>query len=557
MAAEPPRKPPATRRRKGSSSTPAKKPASAEPAPGQLLRRGARIASVMTRHGLKDFAFGDATDPDTLRRRARSFRDALQELGPTFSKLGQILSTRPDLLPAVFIEELETLQEKVTPLGEEEVVRAIENSLGVPWEDAFGSIEPTPIAAGTIAQVHRATLFDGSPIVLKVQRPDAERLITQDLDLLRLFAEKTARRDAFRRMMDLPAMTEHLSEGLRRELDFTNEAKNIERMREILVSYNRLDVPIVYEQFTGPRLLVMEDIRGVSMREAPEGRERKDAARQLLESYYRQVLSDGFFHADPHPGNLRWFRDRIYFLDFGMVGELDQGLRDALLLMVMALWQEDATFLSEAILSLSDRDPSIDIDLEGYIADMGRILQRYRHLSLKEIQLGPLLTEVTQVALKHEVRLPASLALTAKALAQMQLAAAELDPELDPFSIAGSYLARHLLGKVRARISPSKLLYEASKTQARFGRLLSAVESLMSGAKGGRLQVQFRGTERLEEIIRRAGRRVSLALGSAAALVSASIAAGAESVPVWAVQAGLGVGGAFALALGWDLLRRR
>ena len=532
-------------------------PAPEDAQPGRLISRATRIATVMARHGVKDvFASGDGVDAATIQRRARNFRDALQELGPTFSKLGQILSTRSDLLPPAFIHELETLQENVTPLTEEEVVRAVETSLGVPWEDAFESIEPTPLAAGTIAQVHRAVLEDGDLVVVKVQRPDAEEKITQDLELLKLFAEKTADRASFRRMIDVPAMVGHLSEGLRKELDFTNEARNIERMREILRPYTRLDVPRVYDLFTGPRLLVMEDIRGVPIKDAPPGEARTEAAKQLLESYYRQVLSEGFFHADPHPGNLRWYRDSIYFLDFGMVGELDAGLRDALLLLVMALWQEDTHFLAEAMLSISDRPSDAAIDVDAFAADLGEIMTKHRHQSLKDIELGPLLQEITTVSLKHDVRLPASMALTAKALAQMQLAAAELDPELDPFSVAGTYIGKHVLSKVRDRVSPSKLLYEASKAQTRLTRLFSSLEGLLGGARGGRLQVQFRGTERLEDSIRRAGRRLAMSLAATAGLVGAAIASTSPRVPDWATATGGVVGGLFAVALGIDLLRR-
>src|SRR5205807_5161180 len=159
-------------------------------------------------------------DEDVQRTRARRLRVALDELGPTFAKIGQILSTRPDLLPQVFIDELATLQERVTPLTEAQVVAAMERELGVPWEDVFGSIDPAPLAAGTIAQVHRATLENGERVVVKVQRPTAEDDILQDLGLLEMFAQKAAARPALRRVFDVPAMIEHLSASLRRELDF-------------------------------------------------------------------------------------------------------------------------------------------------------------------------------------------------------------------------------------------------------------------------------------------------------------------------------------------------
>jgi predicted unusual protein kinase regulating ubiquinone biosynthesis (AarF/ABC1/UbiB family) len=182
-------------------------------------------------------------------------------------------------------------------------------------------------------------------------------------------------------------------------------------------------------------------------------------------------------------------------------------------------------------------------------------MEKHRHLSLKEIELGPLLTELTAVAMKHDVTLPASLALTAKALAQMQLAAAELDPELDPFAVAGQFMLRQILGRVRDRVAPGKILYELAKIQTRMGRMFLALENLMGAAKGGRLQVQFRGTERLEDSIRSAGRRLALSLGAAATLGGSAIAVG--DVPSWVPVTGTVVGSVLILGLIWDLLTRR
>jgi ubiquinone biosynthesis protein len=197
---------------------------------GSLLGRATRVASVFAKYGLRETRGG--TDPPEIR--ARRLRDALEELGPTYAKLGQILSTRPDLLPAEFITELATLQDDVAPLAEAEVVQVMEEELGVPWEDVFASIDPEPLAAGTIGQVHKATLESGDRVVVKVQRPGARDEIMRDLGLLRLFAEKTESREALRRIVDLPAVVEHLSTSLQRELDFEQEATNIDRMREVL-----------------------------------------------------------------------------------------------------------------------------------------------------------------------------------------------------------------------------------------------------------------------------------------------------------------------------------
>src|SRR5881396_86376 len=197
---------------------------------GSLLGRATRVASVFAKYGLRETR-GSA---DPIEIRARRLRDSLEELGPTFAKLGQILSTRPDLLPPEFIIELSSLQDDVAPLTEAEVVAVMEQELGVPWEDVFARIDPEPLAAGTIGQVHRAVLEDGERVVVKVQRPTAKDDIYRDLSLLELFAEKTANRDALRKIVDIPAVIEHLSDSLRRELDFKLEAENVERLRAAL-----------------------------------------------------------------------------------------------------------------------------------------------------------------------------------------------------------------------------------------------------------------------------------------------------------------------------------
>jgi ubiquinone biosynthesis protein len=523
----------------------------------KLLGRATRIGTVMAKHGVKYlFARGDK-DEEAVRVQARRLREAMEELGPTFAKLGQILSTRPDLLPPEFIEELATLQDQVPPLTEAQVVQVMEQELGVPWEDVFESIEPKPMAAGTIAQVHKATLADGSRVVIKVQRPNAETDIMQDLGLFKLFAEKTENRPAFRQVIDIRAIVEHLSKSLKRELDFTQEFSNIERMRTVLEPYDHLDVPDVYKEYTTPRLLVMQEIQGVAIRQSEDSPARKEAARQLLESYYRQILTDGFFHADPHPGNLMWWNDKIYFIDFGMVGEVGAELREQLILMLMAFWQEDVPFLSDVVLMIAGADQNVDLDVDAFRAELGALLARYRHLSLREIQLGPILQEITEIAIRNNVPLPASLALTGKALAQMQLATAVLDPTLDPFAVAGQFLMRRFRDETRSRFDPQKLFYETQKLRLRFVRFVESIERLTGARPGPKLQVYFRGIEGLETQMRRAGRRLSLALVGAGIWVATAVAAASSHVAGWVTPTLVTLGTIVTLWLLGDIARRR
>jgi ubiquinone biosynthesis protein len=517
----------------------------------RLLGRAARIASVLGKWGFSEARRDD--DPPAVR--ARRLREALEELGPTFAKLGQILSTRPDLIPPEAIAELAALQDRVTPLGESEVVVVMEQELGVPWEDVFASIEPEPLAAGTIGQVHRAVLEDGDRVVVKVQRPTAQEDIMRDLSLLELFAQKTANREALLRIVDLPAAIEHLSDSLRRELDFELEAQNVERLRSALEAFPRLGAPRVYEQLSTSRLLVLEEIPGVPVREIPAGPERGEAARQLLEFYYRQILVDGFFHADPHPGNMLWWDGRIYFLDFGMVGELSPEMRGLLLLVLLAFWQEDVPFLTEVVLIMAGPEAE-GADAAGLETALGELLRRYRHTSLGEIQLGPLLQEIAQTSTQYGVRLPAPLVLTGKALAQMQLSATELDPELDPFSVVGRFLFKNLVARAQAAADPKRLFYDAQKLRVRGERLIESFERISGARPGEKLQVDVRGISPLENAIRIAARRLALAVTAGSALVATGATAAAVNVDRW-VPVTLGsVGGALAVVLILDLVRR-
>src|SRR5262245_47433854 len=304
---------------RGSSSAHAVRSSTAEaPTHPHLVSRGTKIGVVFAKHGLREL-FGRPDEEGAVgrHRQAKRLRAALEELGSTFCKLGQILSTRPDLLPPEFIEELATLQDNVAPLSEAQVVSMMEEELGVPWEDVFETVDPKPLAAGTIAEVHRAQLATGEKVVIKVQRPDARELIEQDLALLEVFAEKAADRPGLKAVIDIGAVFEHLSTSLHRELDFRGEAENMVRMAEVIEPYPRLAVPDVYGDFSTSRFLVMHDVAGGPLSSAPEGPVRSEVARQLLEAFYKQIMVDGFVHADPHPGNLMWQpeEERLYLLD--------------------------------------------------------------------------------------------------------------------------------------------------------------------------------------------------------------------------------------------------
>lgn len=498
-----------------------------------LGARAAHIATVMAKHGLQElFSRPDASDPSIRRPQAKRLRAALEELGPTFSKLGQVLSTRPDLLPVEYIEELAMLQSHVSPMPESEVVRVTEQELGVPWEDVFESIDPKPLAAGTIAQVHRATLETGDRVVIKVQRPTARAEIEQDLGLLEIFAQKVGQRPALNQVVNMEAVFKHLSTSLHRELDFHQEIENIGLMQTVLADYDHLAVPSVHHKLSTSRLLVMEEIQGIPVTGAPEGPERIEAARQLLESYYKQIMVDGCFHADPHPGNLMWWKDRIYILDFGMVGAVGADLREHLLLLLMALWKEDVDFLSDVTLMMTGSLDRSDLDVPRFKGEIGEVMAKYRKAALAEMQIGPLLQEMSAIGFRHGVPLPASLTLAAKALAQVQLATAGLDPKLDPYEVAGKFLMRLTVKRMGAAFDPKTLLYQSQKLKVRAERVVEAIEHLIGARPGQKLVVNFRANS-LEEMVRRTGRRLTLGVTAAASILASGLTATSATVAVW------------------------
>ena len=524
-----------------------------------LIARGSKIATVFAKHGLREL-FGRPDDEGTVgrARSAKRLREALEELGPTFCKLGQILSTRPDLLPPEFITELAQLQDHVPPLSEEQVVVVMEQELGVPWEDVFDHVESEPLAAGTIAQVHRAVMANGDKAVIKVQRPDARELIEQDLALLEVFADKAGDRPGLKQVIDLKAVFEHLSTSLHRELDFRNEARNVERMREVIAPFDRLAVPSIFSEYSTGRQLVMGDVGGGPITIAPEGPVRTDAAKQLLESFYKQVMVDGFFHADPHPGNLMWQpeENKLYFLDLGMAGEVGSELRESMMLLLMAFWQDDVGFLTDVTLMMAGAIDRSDLDVEAFQEEIGTLVAKYQGASIQDIQLGPVLQEMTEISLRYGVPLPASLTLTAKALAQMQLAASQLDPTVDPFDVAGKFLMRSVMTGMGTKLDPKAIFYQVQRLRVRASRVIEAVERLIGARPGQKLEVNFRAAS-LERTVRRAGRRLAIGLVAAAALLGTAITATSTRVDTW-VPLTLGVVGLlFVIGLVVDLVRDR
>ena len=502
--------------------------AAAADEPVEMRNRVEEIGRVLGPLAARRLA-GRALRSDDDGEGPRELREGLERLGPTFGKLGQIISTRPDLIAPEYLEELANLQADVPPLAESEVVAAMQSELGVPWEDVFASIEPEPLAAGTIGQVHRAELVDGTKVVVKVQRPNAASLVEADLALLEAAMRPISRSKRMRRVIDLPSLVEELSSSLRRELDFGEEAANLERMAGILANYPRVAVPACHEGLSTPRLLVMDEIvGGVPLNQAPAGPERTEATRELMQAYYRQVLEEGFFHADPHPGNLLWADDKIWLLDFGMVGRLDAKTRRQLMLVMLAFVEGDIELLVDVALEMSGAD-AIELDRAAYRAELDKVVDRVRGRSIEEIQLVELLNELTAISLRHGIPLPSSFVMVGKALSQIELTVTELAPEIDPFEEARRFFLSSIRRRVFDRIDPQQMFFEVERMRYRVAQISEGLATAVGNRPGKKFEVRFTSSE-LEHRIVKTGRMVALGLGAGLTWIAATEANGSERI---------------------------
>jgi len=287
----------------------------------------------------------------------------------------------------------------------------------------------------------------------------------------------------------------------------------------------------------------------VPLLEAPAGPARREAAAQLLEAYYRQVMGEGFFHADPHPGNLKWWNQTIYLLDLGMVGEVDAGLRRLMLLMLFAFKRRDAPFLSDLILLAASAGAAIVENLDGFRQDLAGMIEKYRDVRLQDIELGTVMQEMTLIAGRHNVRLPASLALVGKAFAQMQMVTAALAPDLDPFETAQSFIRRTTVERLWHELDPERLIYSLQKTQLRVETLVERLQVIAGARPGERLQVDVPGTEHVSAAISTGAYQLSLSLAIVGSLLAAGMTAASPRVPRWVPSLAGGVGSALAARL--------
>ncbi len=497
-----------------------------------LVRHG--FGEVVQRLGLDHLTLGKGEAPSELRTESlgQRLRFVLQDLGPSFVKLGQIASTRSDLLPEEVITELKFLQEEVKPIPWEAVREAIEGELGSPVTELYVRVDEKPIASASIAQVHRGVWRDDAgehDVAIKVQRPGIQATVTRDIDLLYWLARALERTIPETRRYNPVDLVSEFDRSIQAELDFVQEAEHAERFAKNFEGDGRVRFPVIYRPMSGRRVLTMEFLDGYGLHAAlAAGFDGKRIAEEAVGVVIKMAFEDGFFHADPHPGNLKVMGTPeapvVGLLDLGLVGHLTGPLRDKALDLMVAAVREDFVGVADALYALGR--PTRKVDQDAYRKDVETLGRKYMGKRLQEIDLGGMVRDLIWGASKHGIDIPPDFVMAGRALVTLEGTGRQLHPELDVLTVARPYFLR-LLAR---RYAPDKLTGDLLRTAFRLSGVASQmpeqVAEIFEDLRKGHLTVKTAEQE-LAPNLDRLGRRLhsglvvaSLVLGGAGVVAS-------------------------------------
>ncbi len=476
--------------------------------PTRNIRRLVEVQATFVRYGF-DFLF-ETTELRRIRSlMGKRFRKAeaetlqlgiperlrliIQELGPTYIKLGQILSSRSDLLPGEFIRELSRLQDQVPPFSFDQVEKVIRHEFKKSIPEIFLDFEPQPFAAASIGQVHYARLFDATPVVVKVQRPEIRTQVESDIEIIRSLVRLIESTNGWIRRYGLSEIFDEFARTLDRELDYRNEASNADHLRRLMMPQHHVRVPVVYWELTSERVLTMERCDGIKINDLKAldaaHVDRVELARVFINSLLTQLLLEGFYHADPHPGNLLVDPDdeTLIYIDLGMTGRLLADQRQALEDIILSIMRRDSADVTRIIMSIGT--PFQKVNERSLLYSIDYIINRYLEVSLEQIQFATLLKEILGTIFRHNIRLPSEYSLAVKAIMQGEEIARQLDPKISIAEIAESVSRRIIL----QRLAPENMLDALRDTTREFYRLRSvmprAMESIIRQLAEGKLVI--------------------------------------------------------------------
>lgn len=482
--------------------------------------------------------FRGERDPIETLSRAERGRLVIEELGPTFIKMGQILSTRPDLLPSDFILELSKLQKQATPFPFTEAKKIIEAELKITLTDVFAHFEEEPLAAASFGQVHRAKLLDGAEVVVKVQRPNIKRIVEVDLEIMTHIARLLEGQLDSWSIHKPTLVVEEFARLIERELDYTIESSHIERFGWQFEEEATIYVPCVYRKAISRRVLTMEYVDGLSITDMATldaaGIDRRVIARHGFRLIIQQIFMHGFFHADPHPGNLLILPNNIIcYLDFGMMGRIDAQSRQDCADLVLAIIRRNEVKATSALLRLTvtQKKPN-RVLLEKEVATF---MDQYSYRPLKDIELGKLLYEILDITSRHHLRIPPDIFLMMKALTTVEGLGRKLDPDFDPIRQAQPFVWRIYLNRFAPRRVTSNLIDNSLELINLLQEIPAELNDLVKQVKRGEIEVKFavKETERALSTLDRISNRLSFAIVLASLVIGSSLMIHARTPPQW------------------------
>jgi predicted unusual protein kinase regulating ubiquinone biosynthesis (AarF/ABC1/UbiB family) len=500
------------------------------------VKRYKDIALLIARYGrpdlLKEAGLDEVVEDGVRDPQLSSTGEALaadlERLGPTFIKLGQVLSVRPDLLPAEYTDKLARLQDDVAPFPFEDVERIINSELGLRMSKAFSEFEATPIAAASLGQVHRARLRDGRRVAVKVQRPGIHETIADDLDALEEIADWIDEHTDFGRTHHLREFLDEFRKSLLRELDYRREAQNLVTIRTNLEEFERIVIPEPVDDYTTARVLTMDYIDGVKITKLSDVAKLelpgKELAGELFRAYLKQILIDGFFHADPHPGNVFVTRDkRIALLDLGMVAYIPPQLQTNLTQLVFAISEGRSEDVVTYALRISQRTPSFDEP--GFTRGVADLVATQQNRTLEQIKVGKIVFAMLEVAARNGLILAPELGMLGRALLSLDQAGRILDPDFDPNEAIRNSAAEIMRRRMAQSVSPGRLFQNVIEVKEFAERLPSRVNRILDALANNDLEIRVQAIDenKLLSGFQKIANRITLGLLMAALIVSAAM----------------------------------
>jgi len=510
------------------------------------LERYIEIGRILAKHGWENLVSRiGLTGVFRVRRRPRGVppgpeqvRKTLEELGPAFIKLGQVLSTRPDIVPVEYAAELEKLQDAAPTIPIEQVYQVIEEEFSEPATTVFAGFDEKPLAAASLGQTHVASLADGTEVVVKIQRPGVRQVIENDLEIISgvtRFLEQHVER---LRIYALSDLIDELAVTIRQELDYTREGRNGDVLRQNFADTPYVRIAGTIWDYTTQRVLTSERIRGTKITDVDEiqarGYDRRQIAANLSRAFLKMVFVDGFFHADPHPGNLAVLEENVVaLLDYGMAGRLGRDLKSYITMLLAEYIQEDSAGFSEVLLSMGTAPA--DIDRKAFTQDMDRLLRQYYGAPTRQALIGEVLRRSLRISAKHRVRLPASLGLLIKVILGVEGIDRRLDPDFDLAAEAKPFIVK----AARSELSLSTLREQAVHTLLYWKWLLLELphrtsEVLERMAEGTfRIVFKHEGLDKPIRDIDKSANRLSFAIVSSATIIASALVLSARVGPTW------------------------